>query len=66
MLFFQFLGLYLLIGLATAIAFAFSAAGRAVEPQAHISAPARILLIPGAMILWPLVLARWLRARRAP
>jgi hypothetical protein len=27
---------------------------------------ARILLLPGATALWPLVLARWFSARRMP
>ncbi len=60
MFFFQCLGLYLAIGLCVGAAFAFFGAGRAVAPRADISAPARVLLIPGAMVLWPLVLARWL------
>jgi hypothetical protein len=30
-----------------------------------VTVGARILLLPGAFVLWPLVLARWLKSRGA-
>jgi hypothetical protein len=36
-------------------------------PQpASVTTGARILLFPGAVALWPLVLVRWLQAGRTP
>jgi hypothetical protein len=32
--------------------------------SAPVTVGARVLLLPGATALWPLVLARWLKARR--
>lgn len=58
------LGLYALLGIATAIAFVTVGIAR-VYPHASISAPARILFLPGAAVLWPYVLTRWLQSRDA-
>jgi hypothetical protein len=61
------LGLYVAAGLCAAIAFVILGVGR-VLPQPESSAPvtftlgARLLIIPGAVALWPYVLARWLQA----
>jgi hypothetical protein len=51
---------YVAVGILTAIAFVTSGVTR-VQP-APVTIGARILLIPGAIALWPLVMSRW-RAR---
>jgi hypothetical protein len=56
-------GLYAAAGLFIALAFVAVGAPRLIRPDASytpVSLGARILLIPGAIILWPLVLWRWL------
>ncbi len=59
MLFFLAAGLYVAIGLVVAFAFVAGRPGHVLEPPAEVSPGARVLLIPGAMFLWPLVVARW-------
>ena len=56
--------LYVLIGLATAIAFVSFGLAQ-VLPHMTVSLGARILFIPGTTALWPYVLTRWMRARGA-
>ena len=56
------LALYAALGAGVAIAFAMGGVTR-VQP-APVSLGARILILPGAAVLWPYVLTRWLRARR--
>jgi hypothetical protein len=60
------LGLYAAFGLVFAIAFA----GRgvdAIDPGAHGATRGfRMLIVPGAAALWPLLLRRWLRGSSAP
>jgi hypothetical protein len=58
------LALYAACGLATALAFVSIGVTR-VQPQS-MSLGARILILPGAVALWPYVLMRWLRATGAP
>jgi hypothetical protein len=53
---------YLAIGVAVACAFVAIGVTR-VQP-APVSVAARILLLPGAILLWPLVVARWRRSGR--
>ena len=55
------LALYAAIGAVTAIAFALFGVTR-VQP-APVSLGARVLILPGAVALWPYVLARWLKAK---
>jgi hypothetical protein len=50
---------YVAIGLAVGCAFVL--VGATHLQAAPVSAGARILLLPGAVILWPLILARWLK-----
>jgi hypothetical protein len=57
------LALYAACGFVTALAFASVGVTR-VQPQS-ISLGARILILPGAVALWPYVLMRWLRAKGA-
>jgi hypothetical protein len=52
-------------GLGIAIAIAFVTLGVTQLQPMPVTAGARILLLPGAFVLWPLVLARWLKSRAA-
>ena len=54
--------LYALAGLVVSVAFVTFGVGR-VLPVA-MTPGARILILPGAVALWPYVLLRWLRAVR--
>lgn len=54
-------GLYVAIGLVTGAAFVVF--GVTAVQSAPVTIGARILLLPGATALWPLVLSRWLRSR---
>ena len=54
------LALYAALGVVTALAFVAFGVTR-VQP-APVSLGARILILPGAAALWPLVLTRWLKA----
>jgi hypothetical protein len=56
------LAVYAAVGLVTALAFVTMGVTR-VQP-ASVSLGARILIIPGAAVLWPYVLLRWLKAKR--
>jgi hypothetical protein len=56
------LAVYLAAGLAVGVAFVVSGV-TAVQP-APVTAGARVLLLPGAVVLWPVVLSRWLRSGR--
>ena len=58
------LALYALCGLVTGVAFVTVGVAH-VLPHASVTAPARILWLPGAAILWPYVLVRWRQARAA-
>jgi len=53
---------YVAIGLIAGLAFV--AAGVVRVQAAPVTIGARILLLPGATALWPLVLARWFSTRR--
>lgn len=54
------LGTYAALGFVFALAFAWRGAGR-VDPVAKEGTWGfRLLIIPGAMALWPLLLGRWL------
>jgi len=55
---------YVAIGLLAGLAFVVVGVAR-VQP-APVTIGARILLLPGATALWPLVLARWFSSQRAP
>jgi hypothetical protein len=54
------LALYAMAGLGTGLAFVVSGV-TAVQP-APVTAGARVMLLPGAIALWPFVLARWLKS----
>jgi hypothetical protein len=54
-------GVYLAIGACFAVAFALRGAA-AVEPAARDATWGfRLLVLPGALTLWPLLLSRWIR-----
>lgn len=56
--------LYVLFGLLPALAFVLVGAGR-IDAGARGTSPAfRVVILPGALLLWPLVLRRWLGAPR--
>jgi hypothetical protein len=52
---------YVAVGIAVAIAFV--TIGVAQVQAMPVTLGARILLLPGAFVLWPLVVQRWLRSR---
>ena len=56
------LALYVVAGLVTGLAFV--AFGVTTVQSAPVTVGARILLLPAATALWPLVLSRWLQSRR--
>ena len=55
---------YVVIGLMAGLLFVVVGVAR-VQP-APVTIGVRILLLPGATALWPLVLARWFSTRRIP
>jgi hypothetical protein len=55
------LAAYVAVGIAVALGFVVVGVAR-VQPMS-VTVGARILLLPGAFVLWPLVAARWLRSR---
>jgi hypothetical protein len=57
---------YLGAGLLFAGLFAFRLVNRMDVVAAHGTRPFRLLLLPGATLLWPLLLSRWLRGIDAP
>ena len=56
--------IYFWIGLGVAALFLFIGIDR-IDPAARGSYVFRALLIPGCIVLWPLVLLRWLALERA-
>jgi hypothetical protein len=60
------LGLYLLVGLLVAVPFAFVGAKR-IDPSAEAGTWGfKMLIIPGTMVFWPLMLRRWLTGQAPP
>ncbi|MCP5431752.1 MAG: hypothetical protein H6923_00630 [Alphaproteobacteria bacterium] len=56
-------GIYLAVGLAVALAFALVGAER-VDPAARgAGLPFRLVILPGAALIWPFVLVKWLRSQ---
>jgi hypothetical protein len=60
---FSALALYIAIGIATGLAFVLFGVTRAFPHPVTVTPGARILLLPAAALLWPLVLRRWLKSR---
>jgi hypothetical protein len=63
MLFFELALLYLAVGFVTAVPFVIFGASRVLPDPAPLTVGARVMLLPGATLLWPYVLARWLGVR---
>lgn len=60
------LAIYLLLGLLVAVPFAFLGAKR-IDPAAEEGTRGfKLLIIPGAMIFWPLMLRRWITGQAPP
>ncbi len=53
---------YAAVGLVTALLFVTFGAVHVLPQPATVSIPTRILLIPGAVVLWPYVIARWMQS----
>jgi hypothetical protein len=60
---FSVLTLYAAAGVAIGFAFVLFGATRVFPHPVAVTTGARILLLPGAALLWPLVLRRWLKSR---
>jgi hypothetical protein len=56
------LALYAAAGAVTAVAFVTFGIARVLPAGTPVSVGARVLLLPGAAILWPYVLLRWAKA----
>ena len=57
---------YLALGVLFAVAFAWRGAGRLDPAAAHASWGFRLIVVPAAALLWPLLAWRWLAGRSAP
>ena len=56
------LALYALVGAVTALAFMTFGIARVLPAGTPVTRGARALLLPGAALLWPYVLLRWVKA----
>jgi hypothetical protein len=56
---------YAVLGICVALAFVVLGVTRVLPQPATVTIPARVLLLPGAVALWPVVVRRWLLAARA-
>ena len=56
------LALYAVVGAVTALAFVTFGIARVLPAGTPVTFGARVLLMPGAALLWPYVLLRWARA----
>jgi hypothetical protein len=65
MLIIYLLGLYVAAGLLVGLAFVTAGASKVLDGQPSISAGTRALLLPASILLWPLIVKRWLGARAA-
>ena len=62
----RFVGLYLLAGLVFGVPFVIKGAGR-IDPAATEGTRGfRILILPGVIALWPLLVRRWLSGKTEP
>ena len=60
------LALYCLAGVAIGAAFVIAGVSRVLPHNPTFTPGARLLLLPAAAALWPYVLLRWMKARKAP
>jgi len=59
-------GLYLLCGLIFAVPFVLVGAGKIDPHAAHGTWGFRLLILPGSILLWPLLAHRWAKGIKAP
>lgn len=59
-------GIYLAVGLGFAVAFVTRGIGRLDPRTRDATWGFRLVVLPGAMALWPLLLARWLGGAAGP
>lgn len=57
--------LYVSLGVCVGLAFVVLGVTRVLPQPATVTIPARLLLFPGAVALWPVVLRRWLQVARS-
>jgi hypothetical protein len=57
--------LYAALGICVALAFVVLGVTRILPQPATVTIPARVLLFPGAVVLWPMVARRWRQAARS-
>jgi hypothetical protein len=57
------LAFYVVVGAVTAVAFVTFGIARVLPVGTPVTVGARVLLLPGAAVLWPYVLLRWAKAR---
>lgn len=60
---FSALALYVAAGIVIGLLFVIFGVTRALAQPTAVTIGARILLLPGSILLWPLVLGRWLQSR---
>jgi hypothetical protein len=58
--------LYGAIGLAVAVGFVLAGIARAMPGAGHVTCGGRLILLPGAAVLWPWALRRWLKGGAQP
>ena len=63
MILLDLLALYVVLGALTALAFVTFGIGRVLPVGTPVTLGARVLLWPGAALLWPYVLLRWAKGR---
>lgn len=62
MILIELIELYAAVGAVTALAFVTFGISRVLPAGTPVTPGARVLLIPGAALLWPYVLLRWAKA----
>ncbi|MEM7363914.1 MAG: hypothetical protein AAF525_07800 [Pseudomonadota bacterium] len=57
------LGLYMVVGVLFALAFVVMGIGRVDTDARRSGIIFRVMMVPGATLLWPILITRWLRTR---
>lgn len=57
-------GFYLLIGLAVGVPFVWRGVNKVDAAAQGTSVTFRLVILPGCVVLWPLILQRWLHAQK--
>ncbi len=60
------LEVYLIAGVAFAVPFVLRGCARLDPIAAHATPGFRVLILPGSVLLWPILLMRWIRGGAAP